>query len=454
MPFAVSISPQSPETKASSGKRCKIFVSYSHKNSEDAKQFVQFLSLKLKGVEELEIDPEHIFFDRNKLLAGDDWDDSIQCAIEEAQCFVLLVSVDSLSSKYCCSRELKVAAGRLLPIIPILLKPCPWEDLTVPGDASKRKLGALGALPKDEQFQLRSIEAWPKGRDDAWTQAVTQLADRLRRDRNRPGSEQLAVEALSATRPQPSVPPLLPYFCNQVHVETHFNQHVTTWKSHSLLVLARGLYDDNVPRFWERLQHKNLRDYLAVHNGALLEPKALVWPVTAELKLGEKEMGAAMMSALSQSLVGSAFLLNDELSLSRHLGSLPGVVPLFTSFPKASKKLLATGVRALLTLLEQSSTDTPLYRLVITIFIEDETLVGEKDLRRTLKLNGFQRTDLIDLTPLKEIDEGDIRSWHRAYDVEKLCRVSEEKLVRKIFSENLPRPLRLRKFAEKVEAFL
>lgn len=444
---------QSPKMQVSNGRRCKIFVSYSHKNMEEAKQFFQFLSLKLKGMEELEIDPEHIFFDRNKLLAGDDWDDSIQCAIEEAQCFILLVSVDSLSSKYCCSQELKVAAGRLIPIIPILLKPCPWEDLAVPGDAAKRKLGALGALPKDEQFQLRSIEAWPKGRDDAWNHAVTQLAERLRRDQKRPGSEQLAVEALSVTRPQLSSPPLLPYYCNQVHVETQFNQQVTTWKSHALLVLARGLYDDNVPRFWERLQHKNLRDYLAVHNGALLEPKALVWPLTDGLKLDTKEVGSAMMGALSQSLMGSAFLLNDALSLGRHLAALTGVVPLFTSF-KGSKKLLATGVRTLLTLMEQSPTDTPLHRLVITIFIEDETLVGEKDLRRGMKLEGFQRTHLIDLTPLKEIDEGDIRSWHRAYDVEKLCRVSEEKFVQGVFEGNPPRPLRLRTFAEKVTAFL
>src|SRR6476659_8661276 len=111
-----------------SDKACRVFVSYSHKDMEDAKEFIKFFGLKLRGTPKLRITMEQVFFDRNKLLAGDEWDESIQRALEEAQYFVFLVSADSLYSSYCYSRELKIAAARALPILQIVLDHCPWEE--------------------------------------------------------------------------------------------------------------------------------------------------------------------------------------------------------------------------------------------------------------------------------------------------------------------------------------
>ena len=453
MPFPIVQQPI--DTLSSAAKGCRIFVSYSHRDMEGAKQFIKFFSLKLHGAQELCITTEQVFFDRKKLLAGDEWDESIQHALEEAQYFILLVSVDSLSSKYCLSRELSKAGARVLTIIPILLDHCPWKEQPVPEDPKKRKLGDLGALPDDDQFGLRPISAWPeKDRGYAWTLVVEQLTTRIQRDQKQPAPSPIVDVRSATTQPQPWVTPLLPYFCNQISTVNQFNDGVREWNRNALLILTRGLYEDNVSSFWDRLRTKNLSDYLTARKGQLLEPKRFVWPFTADRRLSAKEMLSDMMDALSESLTGNSFQLNDGPSLSQWLAALSGVVPLVTLVPNQSKKLIASGLRALLDLLEQCPIETPLDRLVIVILFEDNNLLREKDLGKALKVIGHQRVHLIDLTPLKEIKKGEILDWHRFYEVEKLCRVSEEKLLQTVLSGKSARHLRLRTFAEKVKAFL
>ena len=451
LPILQKLDVQSPERK-----NCRVFVSYSHKDMKAAEQFIKFFHLKLRGLtQKLSIAEEQVFFDRAKLLAGDEWDESIQRALEEAQYFILLISVDSLYSKYCIERELATSVGRALPILPILIDECPWKDHPVPGDQQKRTLGAFGALPKDEQFGLRPIAAWPEtDRAAAWTRIVDQLTERLLRDLADPSPSPIIRVSAQTIDSHHGTTPLLPYFCNQISTVNQFNGQVSTWNRHALVILTRGLYEDNVARFWDRLRNKNLRDHLTARNGILLEPKRFVWPFTADRKLSAKEMLSDMMQALSEALTGNLFQLNDGPSLSQWLAALPGVVPLVTAAPNQSKKMIASGLRALLDLLEQCPMETPLDRLVIAILIEDNDLIREKDLWKALKIVGYQRADLIDLMPLREIDESDIRIWHQFYDVEHLCRISEETLLQRIFGENQVRSLRLRAFAKKVETFL
>jgi hypothetical protein len=145
---------QSAETQLINERRCKIFVSYSHKDMDDAEKFIEFFDLQLRGTQELDITREHIFFDCHKLKAGDVWDDSIQQALDEAKYFILLVSANSLSSSYCFSRELATAVARALPILPILLKPCPWEHNPSPRRCSQTKIRRTRCFT-----QRRSVQA-------------------------------------------------------------------------------------------------------------------------------------------------------------------------------------------------------------------------------------------------------------------------------------------------------
>lgn len=453
MPLPTLIAQQMTEPIALEKKGCRVFVSYSHKDSEAAKQFMEIFKLELRGSPQLGITPEQVFFDRNKLLAGEEWDESIQCTLEEADYFVFLVSVHSLSSQYCYSRELAIAAERALPIIQIVLNYCPWEKQPLPGDSKKRTLGDLGALPKDDRFSIKPISEW-KNRHYAWNEVIKQLTARLAKDHSPPIASRLtgAIEAVAQSRH--GIGPLLPYFCNQTIPVKEFQRRVRTWNHTALLVLTKGVANDNVPRFWDRLRNKDLQDYLTTRNEQLFEPRPLIWPLSDDRKINTEEFTSDMMSALSDALTGNAFQLSNESSLGQWLSALPAVIPLVTTLPKAQpKKIIAAGIRVLLDLLERCPTETPLNRLVIAMLIEDDHLISEKDLCKALKLLGYQRTHLVDLAPLKEIDQDDIRHWHRDYEIEKLCCVDEENFLRSVFTDALAHSLRMRQFAEKLAKF-
>jgi hypothetical protein len=431
---------------------CRLFVSYSHHDSEQAKTFVKFLRLMLRGMSSLGIREEHIFFDRDKLLAGDDWDDSIQRALEQAQVFVLLISADSLDSKYCLTRELAVAVGRGLPILLIILKPCPWERELLPSDPQRRALGALGALPKDNEFGLRPVSQWPGGPEDAWNTVVQQLGQRLQRDYEQYPLPAIIVP-LTATPQAARLSALLPYFCNQVGLVNGFNGRVRTWNSPSLLVLMRGCHADNVPRFWDRLRVKNLADYLSVRNGQLLEPRRLVWPQDNARRRVASELASDMLGALSEALTGNPFQMKDAAALGDWLSGLRGVVPLVTTLPQERKPTLALGLRTLLDLIEQCPPQTPVYRLVVAVVIEGDALSGAKDLVRSLKLPQTARTLVVDLEPLDEIGQDDIRNWHRDHGVDAMSRISEEEMLDMVLNDRGAR-LRLRQFEMLVKPIL
>ncbi len=409
-------------------KSFRVFVSYSHRDADDARDFMGYFRVKLRGLGLAGIGEEHVFHDRSQLRAGDEWDDSIQRALEEIEYFILLVTVESLNSKYCLARELAVALSRGVPVIPIILKPCPWEGQPLVDDPKSRTLGALGALPKDDAFALRPVSRW-QDRSEAWNAVVEQLGERMLRDH---GQAPLPPTPTTgpAEAPPSRVTPLLPYFCDQVATVNVFNSRVRDWSSSALLVLSRGCHDDNVPRFWDRLRVKNLADYLAVHNGQLLEPRPFVWPQDAGQRRSAAELSTDMLGALSESLTGNAFQLKDAAALGAWLAALRGVATVLTTLPQERTPTLTRGLKALLDLIEACPTETPLYRLVIAAIVERDDLRGARELLRGIAAG--TRTHVIDLLPLQEIEEQDIRSWHRAHEIAAICGVSEQDFVQTI----------------------
>jgi hypothetical protein len=439
------------DTAAALPKACRIFVSYSHKDKKDALSFMTYFRLKLTELQ-LGIQPEQVYVERQKLLAGDQWDEGIQRALEEAEYFVFLVSADSLSSEYCVRRELAFAVLRGVPVLPIVLKPCPWNGQPIIGDPQNRKLGAFAALPKDESFDLCEVSKWPSGEADAWNTVVRQVGERLQRDK-----AQAAVPAsiTRTTQPPARLSPLLPYFCDQVERVTEFNGKVRQWENSALLVLSRGRYDDNVPRFWDRLRVKNLTDYLTVRNGQMLEPRPLVWPHDTASRGSKEQLATDLLGALSDALTGNAFRLQSAAALGEWLVGLSGVVPLVTTLPQQKKSALAAGIKTLLDLIEQcAGQQTPLYKLVVAAFIENEELMSPNAFGAALKLASYKHTFVIDLAPLLEIEEQDVRSWHRDQEIENLCKVGEEEFVKKVFVDATPAALRLRTFETRAKPIL
>ena len=87
-----------------------------------------------------------------KILAGDQWDESINNELASADIILLLVSVDFNNSQYIWEKELDVAMQRQQKgearVIPVILRNCDWKS------APYGKLQALptGAIPV-KQFE-------------------------------------------------------------------------------------------------------------------------------------------------------------------------------------------------------------------------------------------------------------------------------------------------------------
>ena len=136
-------------------KKLKLFICYSHQDNLDDNPYIeQFKShtapLKNNGLIEE-------WYDR-EILPGEDYQNKIDNNLEDADIICLFISANFLSSKYCMDEKekaLKLRKKRGVPVIPIILSHCGWQD---DEDISK-----LLALPTDGKpvsgFQDRN-EAW------------------------------------------------------------------------------------------------------------------------------------------------------------------------------------------------------------------------------------------------------------------------------------------------------
>jgi hypothetical protein len=133
--------------------RNRVFVSYSHQDSEWLKRLRIHLSpLETQGVVDI--------WDDTKIAAGADWKLEIERALDSAQVAVLLVSADFLASRFISDKEvpelLAAAESKGTTILPVIISPSLFHDIeslsryqTV--NASARP---LTAMTRDEQEGL------------------------------------------------------------------------------------------------------------------------------------------------------------------------------------------------------------------------------------------------------------------------------------------------------------
>jgi TIR domain len=132
-------------------KATNVFIAYSRKDNDFLLELRTFLRPleQNKGVE--------IWYD-GEIVGGEVWEESIKRALHSADIILLLVSANSLASDYFYGKEVKEAMERhqahTCTVIPIILKPCGWEDTA---------LASLQALPKDGM----AITLW-ENRDQAY----------------------------------------------------------------------------------------------------------------------------------------------------------------------------------------------------------------------------------------------------------------------------------------------
>ncbi|MDQ3917230.1 MAG: toll/interleukin-1 receptor domain-containing protein [Acidobacteriota bacterium] len=128
--------------------RTKVFISYSHKDAKWKNLFVKYLDV-LRRQKLLKV------WEDSQIGAGDDWYKRINDAMLESCVAVLLVSVDFLTSDFILKKEvpflLKCHAEDGMRIVPVLLRPCPWEEV---GWLRKMQIRPGEALSKGSENEI------------------------------------------------------------------------------------------------------------------------------------------------------------------------------------------------------------------------------------------------------------------------------------------------------------
>jgi hypothetical protein len=457
---------------ASDGTR-RVFVSYSHRDGPMAGDgdlpaaVVRALNALADDQPELGLSPERIFFDRDSLMAGDGWNDRIFSEIQRTDVFLLLVSFNSLTSPFCIKQELAAAVSLgVQVIVPVLLSECTWSGHLVDAAGSGRTLGSFDAVPKDGNGNHVPIKSplWPD-RETALTRTMQQIARRLARvavpgaaaDTQSPPAPHTPERAPAGAVARPvqrrGLPPFLPYLCNQDSAVGDFNAGIGGWDAaQSLLVLVKGIWDDDTEGFLGRLCAKNLRDFCDVQKTLLLEPRPLGLPQAIEGGRLRKPVPLAneVRAALSQALFDNVYRIRSPGDIADALHALQGVQPLLATLPvQADEGSIAT-LRALLDLIEDVPLRTPLDRLVIAVQVSAPELVDESALRKRFKLERRRRVQVVELAPMQPLDREDVRLWHSNFRLSD--RVDQPRLLEHVFGGQTQ--LRMRPFDRSVRGLL
>jgi len=151
----------------------KLFFSYAHKDETLRDTLATHLALlKRQGI----ITTWH---DRD-ITAGTEWAQVIDNNLNTGDIILLLISADFIHSDYCYDTEMQCALERHhkgeARVIPILLRPCDWEDAP---------FGKLQALPVAHGAGLKPVTQW-RDQDEAFTaiaQGIRKAVQELRKAR-------------------------------------------------------------------------------------------------------------------------------------------------------------------------------------------------------------------------------------------------------------------------------
>lgn len=397
-------------------QRRLLFVSYSHRDAAQAREFREHLALTLDGLRAKGTADWDVFFDAGTLQPGEKWGGAIADALDEAQLFVFLLSKNSLGSPFCVEEELATAVRLGVHVVPVLLSPCDWTDLPLPNDADGDTIASLGVLPKDPDFNLVAVADWPHA-DAAWTQVVRALRPLLQDPPPRRPPLPTAARRGAARH----VPPLLPYLCNQKPLVDLFDYELMQRRrqpGRALLVLVKGTSADEPKQFWNRLREEHLT--LSSGPQRCLPESDLDWPRVQERLRDENYVRAQVAMKLSKAFTGNQFAIDSPPQLATHLAMLDGVRPVVADFPPEPPKALKATLTALLDFLEACPEGADLSRLVVVVLVVDTPELVQGQLVRQWKLQGYTRCQVVEFVPMAQITPSDATEWHAD------CRIGDD----------------------------
>jgi hypothetical protein len=109
-----------------------VFISYAHADNTSADPAKRWLDRLLQQITPLVRQRDLSIWSDQDLRIGDAWQEEIRRSLERASAAVLLVSPAYLASEYVHSNELPIllkrARDRGLVILPVILRPCLFEE--------------------------------------------------------------------------------------------------------------------------------------------------------------------------------------------------------------------------------------------------------------------------------------------------------------------------------------
>lgn len=139
-----------------------VFISYSHKDELWKDRLRPHLAV-------LERQGRIAIWDDRQIDAGVQWHSAILDVMERCKVAICLISADYLASEFCTGKELpellKRRAQGDLTIIPVLLRPCDWQDY--------HWLEELQMLPRDGKSVANDYP-------ERWDNIFTKVANRVR----------------------------------------------------------------------------------------------------------------------------------------------------------------------------------------------------------------------------------------------------------------------------------
>jgi hypothetical protein len=280
-----------------------VFISYAHADRADVLPFIERLQPLIER-ERLDL-----FFDAERLKAGDVWGDKLQAALQRCELFVLLATPACLASEFCIQRELLVALDRqrrgLCRIVPVVLRECDWKRKLLP-DGSGELLSRFQILPAGGTAVAATEGA---ARDTVWMNIIDGLAEVL--------AEPAAAAPPARAAPPTAVPSLLPYLCDQQVPERAVRDLLLRWRAQAgpLVVMLRADATDCPDHFIDRIDERHLRKLLPKLTPGLELQRhgGLQWP-TPQLGLRD---GAALqgwfLDQIVERVTGDPYATEDEL---------------------------------------------------------------------------------------------------------------------------------------------
>ncbi len=146
--------------------KIKLFYSYSHKDEDYREEMEKHLST-LRNNEFISE-----WYDR-KISAGDEWEETINSEMENADIILLLFSADFIASESCekeVEKALELKAQKEIVFIPIILKKCAWMDVN--------GMQKIQALPTD----AKAVNLWDD-KDTAWNSVYEGIKEKVEKIR-------------------------------------------------------------------------------------------------------------------------------------------------------------------------------------------------------------------------------------------------------------------------------